>query len=57
MAGSEEVSDLAARRRTDAAKEVTIRPLTAQAEFQDAVDLQRQIWGFNDIELLPVRLL
>lgn len=50
------MSDLAARRHTEAAKEVTIRPLTAQAEFQDAVDLQREIWGFNDIELLPVRL-
>jgi len=50
------VSDLAARRRTEAAKEVTIRPLTTQTEFQDAVDLQKQIWGFDDIELLPVRL-
>ena len=50
------MSDLAARRRTEAAKEVTIRPLTTQTEFQDAVELQKQIWGFNDIELLPVRL-
>jgi predicted GNAT superfamily acetyltransferase len=56
VAGSEEVSDLAAQRRTEAAKDITIRALTTQTEFQDAVDLQRQIWGFNDIELLPVRL-
>jgi predicted GNAT superfamily acetyltransferase len=56
VAGSEEVSDLAAQWRTEAAKEVTIRALTSQTEFQDAVDLQRQIWGFNDVELLPVRL-
>ena len=26
------------------------------AEFQDAVRLQQQIWGFEDIELLPLRL-
>src|SRR6202023_3588989 len=56
VAGSEEVSDIAAQRRAEAASQIVIRPLTAQAEFQDAVELQREIWGFNDIELLPVRL-
>ena len=35
---------------------IEIRPLTAHAEFQDAVRLQQQIWGFEEIELLPVRL-
>ena len=35
---------------------VTVRALTTQPEFEDAVQLQREIWGFNDIELLPVRL-
>jgi predicted GNAT superfamily acetyltransferase len=30
--------------------------LTTQEEYQDAVELQRRIWGFADIELLPVRL-
>jgi len=50
------VSDLATQRRAEAARQIAIRPLTTQAEFQDAVELQRQIWGFNDIELLPVRL-
>lgn len=33
-----------------------IRPLTAIADFEDAVRLQKQIWGFADIELLPRRL-
>jgi len=35
---------------------VTVRALTTQSEFEDAVRLQKEIWGFNDIELLPVRL-
>lgn len=39
-----------------AASSITVRPLTTQQEFQDAVRLQKEIWGFNDIELLPVRL-
>jgi len=30
--------------------------LTTQPEFKAAVDLQREIWGFAEIELLPVRL-
>jgi len=33
-----------------------IRPLTAHADFQDAVHLQQEIWGFEEIELLPLRL-
>ncbi len=33
-----------------------IRPLTTHEEFSDAVRLQREIWGFQEIELLPVRL-
>ena len=36
--------------------QITARALTTQAEFEDAVRLQKEIWGFNDIELLPVRL-
>ena len=35
---------------------IDIRGLTAHAEFQDAVRLQQQIWGFEEIELLPLRL-
>jgi len=35
---------------------IEIRGLTAHSEFQDAVRLQQQIWGFEEIELLPVRL-
>jgi predicted GNAT superfamily acetyltransferase len=33
-----------------------IRQLETTQEFADAVRLQRQIWGFDDIELLPMRL-
>ncbi len=35
---------------------IEIRPLTTQAEFTEAVALQKTIWVFEDIELLPVRL-
>jgi predicted GNAT superfamily acetyltransferase len=35
---------------------IEIRPLTQHDEFEEAVRLQQSIWGFADIELLPVRL-
>jgi predicted GNAT superfamily acetyltransferase len=35
---------------------IEIRALTRHEEFSEAVQLQQQIWGFEDIELLPVRL-
>jgi predicted GNAT superfamily acetyltransferase len=35
---------------------VEIRQLTKHEEFADAVRLQREIWGFDDVELLPLRL-
>ena len=35
---------------------IDIRPLTEHAELVEAVRLQKAIWGFQDIELLPVRL-
>ncbi|HWB96692.1 MAG TPA: GNAT family N-acetyltransferase [Bryobacteraceae bacterium] len=35
---------------------IEIKALTERREFEDAVQLQRRIWGFQDIELLPVRL-
>ncbi len=36
--------------------EITARLLTTPGEFRDAVALQKEIWGFDDVELLPVRL-
>ncbi len=35
---------------------VDIRQLTKLDEFGEAVRLQREIWGFKDVELLPLRL-
>jgi predicted GNAT superfamily acetyltransferase len=35
---------------------IEVRALTEQAELQEAVRLQKEIWGFAEIELLPVRL-
>lgn len=35
---------------------VEIRKLGTHAEFAEAVKLQQEIWGFADIELLPLRL-
>ena len=36
---------------------IEIRQLFRHAEFEDVVRLQRTIWGFPDVELLPVRFL
>lgn len=44
MAGSEET------------RAIELRFLTTVEEFREAVDLQQEIWGFEDVELLPVRL-
>ena len=35
---------------------VSLRALTETRDYQEAVELQRTVWGFSDIELLPVRL-
>jgi predicted GNAT superfamily acetyltransferase len=35
---------------------IEVRALTAHADFEEAVRLQQQIWGFEEIELLPLRL-
>jgi predicted GNAT superfamily acetyltransferase len=35
---------------------IELRALTESRQFQEAVDLQKTVWGFNDVELLPVRL-
>ena len=35
---------------------IEIRALSDTEEFREAVDLQRTIWGFAELELLPVRL-
>lgn len=35
---------------------IEIRTLTQHPEFESAVALQREIWGYTDVELLPLRL-
>jgi predicted GNAT superfamily acetyltransferase len=35
---------------------IDIRVLSEQQQFREAVALQKTIWGFDEIELLPVRL-
>jgi predicted GNAT superfamily acetyltransferase len=35
---------------------MNVRALSGHAEFAEAVRLQSVIWGFDDLELLPVRL-
>jgi len=35
---------------------IALRALTESRQFQEAVELQKTVWGFNDVELLPVRL-
>ena len=39
----------------DAAR-ISLRPLESLADFHAALDLQKEIWGFEEIELLPLRL-
>ena len=34
---------------------ITIRPLSTLVEFADCVHLQRLIWGWDELDLLPVR--
>jgi predicted GNAT superfamily acetyltransferase len=36
--------------------DIEIRQLSEIGEFAEAVRLQREIWGFEDVELLPLRL-
>ena len=36
---------------------IALRQLFHQDEFQQVVDLQREIWGFAELELLPLRFL
>jgi predicted GNAT superfamily acetyltransferase len=38
------------------AVQIDIQALETQEQFREAVALQKSIWGFEDIELLPVRL-
>jgi len=35
---------------------IEVRALTDTSQYQEAVELQKTVWGFKDIELLPVRL-
>src|SRR6185369_11856333 len=35
---------------------IEVGPLSAQKDFETAVELQRAIWGFDEVDLLPVRL-
>ncbi len=37
-------------------KIIELGPLDTIEKIRAAVDLQKQVWGFADIELLPVRL-
>ncbi len=38
------------------ATRITLKHLDALPEFREALRLQKEIWGFSDIELLPLRL-
>ena len=35
---------------------IDIRPLTEREDLKSVVRLQRQIWGFEDVDLIPLRL-
>lgn len=42
--------------RSEDARHIELRRLNTVEEFREAVQLQQEIWGFEDVELLPVRL-
>ena len=35
---------------------IDVRPLTEREDLKTVVRLQRQIWGFEDVDLIPLRL-
>jgi predicted GNAT superfamily acetyltransferase len=35
---------------------IEVHPLTEREDLKSAVKLQRQIWGFEDVDLIPLRL-
>ena len=37
------------------AAHIVVKPLTMPEQFRGAVELQKCIWGFDDVDLLPVR--
>ncbi|HCC56185.1 MAG TPA: acetyltransferase [Solibacterales bacterium] len=42
--------------QTLSAPDIQIRALESQDDFRGAVQLQKSIWGFEDVDLLPARL-
>jgi Uncharacterized conserved protein len=52
----EEVNEQASVFKVAAAASVEIRHCDQVSEFQACVDLQREVWGFSDAELVPVRM-
>ncbi len=42
--------------KSNTTQALEIHQLSKLAEFSDAVRLQREIWGFKDVDLLPLRL-
>lgn len=40
----------------EVATRITLKHVDTLSEFREAVALQKEIWGFSDIELLPLRL-
>jgi predicted GNAT superfamily acetyltransferase len=50
------VSEPAAVSAGSAAGSIEIRHCDQVSEFQACVDLQREVWGFSDAELVPVRM-
>ncbi len=35
---------------------ITYRCLTKMSEFQEAISVQKAVWGFDDVEVIPARL-
>ena len=45
-----------ALRASEMPRDIQIRALESQPDFREAVKLQKIIWGFEDVDLLPARL-
>lgn len=56
LGSGEAMSDAASSTKASAENALVIRHCHQVAEFQACVDLQREVWGFSDADLVPVRM-
>lgn len=51
--GTDEAGPASKQGEDDTPKELTLRPLTTHEELREVEELQRVVWGMDDVELVP----